>query len=84
MEEINRLTAELQREKPRNDVTAITKKLQRLQKERQDQDKTIQTLNKSIDAFKVRMTKYESEKVTPNENTEIAKKKDQFGQEAMR
>jgi uncharacterized coiled-coil protein SlyX len=84
MEEINRLTAELQREKARNDVTAITKKLQRLQKERQDQDKTIQTLNKSIDAFKVRMTKYESEKVTLSENTEIAKKKDQFGQEAMR
>lgn len=30
------------------------------------------------------MTKYESEKVTLSENTEIAKKKDQFGQEAMR
>lgn len=84
MEEINRLQAELQREKARNDVSAVNRKLERLQQEREDQDKTIKVLNKSIETFKIRMQKYESEKVTLTENTTIAKKQDEFGAQALR
>ena len=72
------------REKSRNDVTAITKKVTRLEKERKDQDHTIAALNKAIDAFKQRMTQYESEKLTLVDENEVVKKKEQFGEVVLK
>lgn len=52
MDELQSLKAEIQREKTRNDVSTMTKRLEKVQKERKDQDETIKALNKAIDSFK--------------------------------
>lgn len=72
------------RERNRNDVAAVTKKVTRLEKERKDQDQTIGALNKAIDAFKTRMTQYESEKMTLSDENEVVKKKEQFGEVVLK
>lgn len=64
------------RERNRNDVAGVNKKVARLEKERKEQDKTIEALNKAIDAFKNRMTQYESEKLTLADENEVVKKKE--------
>ena len=60
LDEIQSLRAELAREKSRNDVSNITKRLEKVQKERKEQDETIKALNKAIDSFKDQMTKFSS------------------------
>ena len=60
LDEIQSLKAELAREKSRNDVSNITKRLEKVQKERKEQDETIKALNKAIDSFKDQMTKFSS------------------------
>jgi predicted RNase H-like nuclease (RuvC/YqgF family) len=84
LDEIASLKAELMRERNRNDVAAVTKKVTRLEKERKDQDQTIGALNKAIDAFKSRMTQYEAEKLTLSDENEVVKKKEQFGEVVLK
>jgi hypothetical protein len=78
MDELQSLKAELQREKTRNDVSTITKRLEKVQKERKDQDETIKALNKAIDSFKDQMTKFSSQKANLEDENEIVKKKEEF------
>lgn len=68
----------------RNDIVAVNKKLERLVKERKDQDETIKALNRAIDAFKHRMTQYESEKLTLTDQNEVVKKKEQYGEMSLK
>jgi len=56
----------------------ITKRLEKVQKERKDQDETIKALNKAIDSFKDQMTKFSSQKTNLEEENEIVKKKEEF------
>jgi len=60
------------------DIQAANKKILRLQKERTEQDKKIETLKKAIDMFGERMLKYESEKITLEEKNEVAERKEGF------
>jgi chromosome segregation ATPase len=84
LEEISALKEELRREKARNDVAVITKRLEKVQKERKEQDDTIKALNKAIDNFKEQMTKFSSEKVQLVEENEIVKKKEEFSVVSLR
>ena len=49
--QVEALKEELRREKERVDIKAANKKLLRLQKEKQDQDKVVTNLRKAIDEF---------------------------------
>jgi hypothetical protein len=60
LDEISQLKNELSREKARNDVSVISKRLEKVQSERKQQDETIKALNKAIDSFKDQMTKFSS------------------------
>ena len=60
LDEISQLKNELAREKARNDVSVISKRLEKVQSERKQQDETIKALNKAIDSFKDQMTKFSS------------------------
>ena len=79
MYEIDQLKAELAREKQRNDVVAITKRLERMQKERKQQDDTINTLNKAIENFKQKTLRYETQTAAQKDNIEGLTKKEEYG-----
>ena len=78
LDEIQSLKNELAREKARNDVSVISKRLEKVQNERKQQDETIKALNKAIDSFKDQMTKFSSQKSSLEEENEIVKKKEEF------